>query len=67
MKIYVYTLIERCLWTDDWETKITGVTDKPVSYFYCDEVQVWEDGLLSFSADRGTKGWNEIHEGKEHD
>ena len=27
-------------------------------------VQVWEDGLLSFSADKGTKGWNDIQEGK---
>ena len=44
MKLYVYTITERCPWTDDWETKITGVTDNPVSYFYCDEVQVWEDG-----------------------
>ena len=67
MKLYVYTMTQRCLWTDDWETEITGVTDKPVSYFSCDEVQVWEDGSLVFSADVGTKGWNDIHEGKEHD
>ena len=44
MKIYVYTMTERCPWTDNWETNITGVTDEPVSYFNCDEVQVWEDG-----------------------
>ena len=67
MKLYVYTITERCPWTDNWETNITGVTDEPVSYFNCDEVQVWEDGALVFSADKGTKGWNEIHEGKEHD
>ena len=64
MKLYVYTITEKCLWTDDWETKITVVTDKPVSYFSCDEVQVWEDGLLVFSVDIGTKGWNDIHGGK---
>lgn len=64
MKIYVYTITERCPWTDQWETRITGVIDKPVSYSDCDEVQVWEDGFLSFIADKGTERWNEIHEGK---
>lgn len=64
MKLYVYTLTERCNWTDQWETKIVGVLDKPVTYFHCDEVQVWEDGSLLYSADKGTKGWNETHKGK---
>ena len=62
MKIYVYAITEKCPWTDQWETKITGVTDKPATYFNCDEVRVWEDGFLVLSADKGTKGWNEIHE-----
>ena len=64
MKIYIYTITERNWWRDSWETNITGVTDKPVSHFHCDEVQVWEDGLLVFSADKGTKGWNDIHKGE---
>ena len=67
MKLYAYTITEKKKknpWTDNWETKITGVTDEPVSYFYCDEVQVWEDGSLVFSADRSTKGWNDIHKGE---
>ena len=62
MKLYVYTITERNFWTDNWDTRITGVTDKPATYFNCDEVQVWEDGFLVFSADKGTKGWNKIHE-----
>ena len=64
MKIYVYTITEKCPWTDDWETRITGVAGEPVSYFNCDEVQVWEDGSLVFITDKGTKGWNDIHEGE---
>ena len=64
MKLYVYTITESCPWADYWETNITGVTYKPVSHFNCDEVQVWEDGSLVLSADKGTKGWNEIHGGK---
>ena len=45
MKIYVYTITERNWWKDSWDTNITGVTDKPVPHFNCDEVQVWEDGF----------------------
>lgn len=66
MKTYVYTITERNWWKDQWETRITGVIDNPVTYFDCDEVQVWEDGSLLYSADKGTKVWNEIHEGKQH-
>ena len=64
MKLYVYTIEERNWWKDQWETRITGVVTEPVTYFDCDEVQVWEDGSLVFSADKGTKRWNEIHKGK---
>ena len=27
MKIYVYTITEKCPWTDQWETSITGVVN----------------------------------------
>lgn len=56
MKLYVYTMTQRCLWTDEWETKITGVTDKPVSYFKCkvignqiDAVKLIAPGCIDFS------------------
>lgn len=47
MKIYVYTLTERNWWKDNWETIVTGVADEPISYFNCDEVQVWERWIIS--------------------